>query len=364
MRILFVLGGLRIGGYEILSVQIANELAVRGNTVAILSLSADSHIIERVNTNVEVFSINRYFKYDLSFPFRVSKLIKRFNPDAVLCCAFLPYLMVRFASILVSRRISFFLAFHVTEPFNCRDDRWNYIFAALSRPFKDKYIAIHSSQVDFYCTRYGLQRQRFSIIHNGVDVQYFSPADIKNHHKILRICHVASLKPLKDQWTLLKAMEELDKSFKTWELRIIGADEANVLASYIKFAQVHKIASKIRFLGAVDDIRRLLWDSDIFVLTSVTEACPMSLIEALAVGLPCVATDVGGIRDIVEDGKEGFLVQVGDYRQIAKYIAFLAFELERRKQMSLAARAKALAHFTFRGMIEKYCHLLNGSLQL
>jgi len=359
MRILFVLGGLRVGGYEILSVQIANALVAKGNVVGILSLSDDARIIERLHLGVETHVVRRYLKYDVSFLFRVSRAVCNFKPDIVLCCAFYPYFVARFASFLCVGKIRFILAFHVTEPFDRREDKWNCVYAQCARLFRDNYIAIHSSQVDFYSTRYGLPRDRFTIIHNGVDTNRFSIQHFSRRNSVFRIVHVASLKPLKDQWSLLKSVVELNKNHKNWELIVAGADQSGILHEYEDFAAKCGVSEKIKFVGPVSDTRELLRVSDVFVLTSLTEALPISMIEAISMGLPCIVTDVGGNSDIIEHGKEGFLVRPGDYHTIARYLKFLADNVSKRKEMSIAAREKAIKDFEFTEMMKRYVGLFN-----
>jgi glycosyltransferase involved in cell wall biosynthesis len=362
MRILFVLGGLRVGGYEILSVQIANALAARGNTVAVLSLSADSRIIERIHSSVETRFIRRYLKYDVSFLFRISRTVCDLEPDIVLCCAFYPYFVTRLASLLCRKKVRFILAFHVTEPFDRREDRWNHVYTKFARLLKDNYIAIHNSQVDFFNVRYGLPRNRFTVIHNGVDTQHFSHQDVDKRNSVFRIAHVATLKPLKDQWSLLKSVVELGKHHKNWELLIAGANQAGILSEYEDFVTKHGLSEKVKFLGPVPDTRDVLSLSDVFVLTSLTEALPISVIEAISMGLPCIVTDVGGNSDIIEHGREGFLVRPGDYKEIAKYLKFLADDISKRKEMGAAAREKAIREFDFNNMMKRYIELFNHML--
>lgn len=365
MRILFVLGGFRVGGYEVLSVKMANELAQRDNKVAILSLSSDNQISERISLEVKTYFATREFKFDLSVIFRISRVVRSFQPHIILSCAYFEYFLVKFASFLYSRQPKFILAFHITKPFDRKEARWNRIYASLAKLFNDKYIAIHKSQIDFYSKHYGLPRKRFTLIHNGVDIKYFCPEETRHNQNdgIFRIVHVAGLKPLKDQWTLLKAMVELNTAYKKWELKIAGHDQANILPEYQEFVRQHNLAAKIKFLGSFDDTRDILNNADVFVLTSVTEALPLSVIEAIAVGLPCIVTNVGGNPDIIEDGKEGFLVNPGDYKAIAKHLRFLIDNPAKKKEMSIAAREKAVRRFDFNVMMEKYCHLLNHILQ-
>ena len=361
MRVLFVLGGLRIGGYEVLTVKIANALAQRNNEIGILSLSKDNYIIRRINPNVKIYFAYRQFRFDLPVLLRISKVLRSFKPDIIMSCDFYEYTLVRFASFLNLGTSKFILAFHLTKPFSSKDDRWNRIYSFFTKLFNDNYIAIHSSQAEFYCKHYGLQKNKFVHIHNAVDIDYFKPTGTRSrrHDRTLKIVHVASLKPLKDQWTLLKAMVELNKTRRNWELKIVGGDQVNTLSKYKRFVRKYSLTTRIKFIGIVDDTRDILNDSDVFVLTSITESLPLSIIEGISMGLPCIVTDVGGIPDIIEEGVEGFLVKPGDYKAITQYLKFFIDNPDKREEMSRKAREKAVRKFNFNLMIEKYYSLFN-----
>ena len=121
---------------------------------------------------------------------------------------------------------------------------------------------------------------------------------------------------------------------------------------------------KVSFLGPVADIREVLRSADVFVITSITEALPLSVIEAIAMGLPCIVTDVGGISDIIEDGEQGFLVAPGDYRAIARFLVYFITHPIERKNMARAARMKAVNCFNFDQMFQKYRDLFDDVVQL
>jgi glycosyltransferase involved in cell wall biosynthesis len=155
-------------------------------------------------------------------------------------------------------------------------------------------------------------------------------------------------------------MVEFDKYFANWELVIAGADQSGVLQNYKDFVLKSALSEKIRFVGVVTDTRRILDYADVFVLTSLTEALPISAIEAISMGLPCIVTDVGGNSDIIEHCKEGFLVKPRDYKTIAKHLKFLAENTAKRLEMGIAAREKAVREFDFNTMIERYIELFNS----
>jgi glycosyltransferase involved in cell wall biosynthesis len=157
-------------------------------------------------------------------------------------------------------------------------------------------------------------------------------------------------------------MAELDKSDTNWLLEIVGSDQDNMLHQYREFVEQHRLQERIKFCGNVSDTRGILENSDVFVLTSITEALPLAVIEAIAMGVPCIVTDVGGNSDIIEDGREGFLVQPKDCATIVKHIRFLMKNPDVRMEMSLAARRKAVEEFDFNHMLDRYCRLFQHIL--
>ena len=120
----------------------------------------------------------------------------------------------------------------------------------------------------------------------------------------------------------------------------------------------------IRFLGLRDDVEELYAAMDVYVLASHREGYPRSAMEAAAMGLPVVATDIRGCRQVVDDGVTGTLVPVGDARALAEAIAKLADDEARRQQMGEAARERAQTEFDQQRVIDLtlgvYDRLLTG----
>jgi len=101
------------------------------------------------------------------------------------------------------------------------------------------------------------------------------------------------------------------------------------------------LEERFRFLGRLEDPARVLAACDLFVLSSRFEGLPLGVIEALAMGLPVVATETGGVQDVVADGREAALVPVGDPARLAEVLVALARDEERRHAMRTAALARA-----------------------
>lgn len=100
------------------------------------------------------------------------------------------------------------------------------------------------------------------------------------------------------------------------------------------------IAASVTFLGRAEDVRPYLELGDIFVLPSTWEGLPLVLLEAMAYGLPCVATDVGGNREVVVHGETGLIVKSGSPEELAEAALYLTEHKTERERMGLKARQR------------------------
>jgi glycosyltransferase involved in cell wall biosynthesis len=113
----------------------------------------------------------------------------------------------------------------------------------------------------------------------------------------------------------------------------------------------------VRFVGARKDVDRLLHGGDLFLLTSVSEGIPLTVIEAMASGLAVVATDVGGMREVVSDGVTGLLAPAKDAAGLTEHIVRLASDTTLRRAMGDAGRERAKLHFDEPRMATEYSQI-------
>ncbi|HTE20280.1 MAG TPA: glycosyltransferase [Armatimonadota bacterium] len=164
---------------------------------------------------------------------------------------------------------------------------------------------------------------------------------------------VARLDRLKGHASLLQALALLRKRDIPLTMLVAGdgPERANLedLA-----AQLQLDRESVRFLGYRSDVPDLLGASDFFVLPSLTEGLPLSVLEAMAHGLPVVATPVGGIPELVTDGEQGTLIPVDEPVALSQAIAALATVPGQRARQGEAARRRAREQFSFESMTRKY----------
>jgi glycosyltransferase involved in cell wall biosynthesis len=150
-----------------------------------------------------------------------------------------------------------------------------------------------------------------------------------------RIVSVGRFAYPKDFATLLEALALLETDYRA-TLVGDGPDLAEVAAA---------VPDQVELLGARGDVSDLLARSDVFVLSSRSEGFPVSILEAMAAGLPVVATDVGGVAEAVVDGETGILVPAADPNALAGALERLIADVELRRRLGAAGRARALRLF-------------------
>lgn len=201
------------------------------------------------------------------------------------------------------------------------------------------------------------------VVHPGVPVGLFSNQSFRESDRSNQIVGTAGrLVALKGVVHLIRAISLLQSDFPGVCLEIAGAGpEERRLKEEV---QNLGLSSRVRFLAWQTDMAPVYARWDVFALPSLEEAFGISLVEAMATGLPVVATDVGGIPEIVEHGSTGVLVPPADSAALAHHLGRLLSDPSERKRMGGAGRARAREEFSQESMVsaveEIYEQLLGG----
>jgi glycosyltransferase involved in cell wall biosynthesis len=162
---------------------------------------------------------------------------------------------------------------------------------------------------------------------------------------------------------LVRALAALRQEIPDVRLEIAGSGPER--AAVECEVQSLGLAGSVVFLGWQHDLERVLPGWDVFVQPSLTDSFGIATLEAMAAGLPVVATGVGGLRELVEDGRTGWLVPPADPAALAKRLRDLALNPAQRRAMGMAGRERARAHFSVERMVAEiqkiYDELLAGS---
>jgi glycosyltransferase involved in cell wall biosynthesis len=167
----------------------------------------------------------------------------------------------------------------------------------------------------------------------------------------------ARISPQKKLEELLHALRALDGRMPPYELHIAGGVERGA-DDYARRLREEAVGLPVQFVGEFEDPRSFYRSLDLFVMISEPAGCPNASLEAMAAGLPVVATDVGGASEQVADGVTGQLVPRGDIPALAAAIAALASDPDLRVSYGQAGRARIAALFDVNRMVDDYCRIL------
>jgi len=225
----------------------------------------------------------------------------------------------------------------------------------------DRLVAVGQSVRKALIDNEGFPPGRVEVVYNGIDEDRFSAA-VPDRDEVRRemgvgqgdlvIVQVARLDPIKDHVTAIRAIARVANRRSDIQLVLVGdGPESEAIEALIRELGVE---GQIRCLGRRDDIARLLGAADFMLLTSHSEGIPLTLIEGMAAGLPVVATRVGGVPEVVEEGRTGLLAPAGDEGALADQILQMAADRGLQERMGRAGRERARLMFTEDRMITTY----------
>jgi glycosyltransferase involved in cell wall biosynthesis len=218
----------------------------------------------------------------------------------------------------------------------------------------DRYVCV-SDDVKAQCVAEGISPSRLLTIKNGIDLERFAYSGSVPGGPIVA---VARLSPEKDVANLVRATAIAARQIPSLQVEVAGA--GSCLEDLKHLAASLSIANRITFLGEVRDVTSVLARARMFVLPSRSEGIPLTTLEAMACGLPVVATRVGGLPEVVDHGVTGLLVPPGDPAALAEAVARLWNDPARRERMGSAGAQRALELFDIRRMVAQYQALYRG----
>jgi len=208
----------------------------------------------------------------------------------------------------------------------------------------------------------GIEEQRISVIHNGVDLADFAPYEGKSEKAGMKmdrpfcIGNLATLKSIKSQLTILQALDILvnDRGLRSLEIVFTGRGDGGYESVLEQYGREKNLSPYIRSLGEIENVYETLYDFDVMVLSSLAEGFSVAIVESMAAGVPVVATDVGGNSEIVKPGQTGDLFAVGDFRRLADILHDLYLNREKVRQFGDKARALVHERFLLPTMVRKH----------
>lgn len=233
----------------------------------------------------------------------------------------------------------------------------------------DRVVAVGESVKRALIANEGIPGGRIQVIYNGVRLGDFSE-DPQERVLVRRelglssetpvAIQVARLDSLKDHFTALRTAERVRQAIPEFQLLLVG--EGPERAKIEAEIQSRSLTNTVRLLGLRTDVQRLLAAADLFLLTSISEGIPVTLIEAMSAKLPIVSTNVGGVPEVVIAGETGWTAPAGDDQQLAQLILRLLADPDESRAMAVAGFRRAEEMFSEQQMHDAYAALYEEML--
>ena len=351
VRVAHISSGLEIGGLEKLLIEFARFANRDRFEMVFISLAGRGVLADRLESlgwTVRTMDAGSGFRPGLIL--KLARLLRQLRTNVVHTHDIRPLIYGAPAARLA--RIP--RVIHTRHGRDFRDTRRQTTLHNLAARFADHFVCISQDNARFTVEN-GVSRSRVQSLLNGIDLERFSYRGPQADGPAVV---VARLSPEKDIETLLRACAVVVREHPGFQLEVAG--DGPCRASLEKLRRELELQRNVVFHGTVDDVPGLLARAQMFVLPSLTEGISLTLLEAMACGLPVVATRVGGNSEVVVDGETGTLVPAGDPRSLATALLTLDGDLELSWRMGLAGRRRAEQHFDVRRMVAAYESLYRG----
>lgn len=356
---------LGIGGLENGLVNLINSFPADQYRHAVICLAGHSDFADRITRkDVRLFDLEKRPGKDFRCYVRLYRLLRRLRPSIVhtrnfgtLDCQF----VAAFAG--VSYRIH---GEHGWDVGDLHGTLAKTVFMRrLSRLVIHHYTTVSQHMAAWLTNVIGIPAAKLTQIYNGIDAAKFSPVENRTqpvpvterkHTDRLVIGTVGRLDPIKDQHTLLCAFDSLVRSSIPGDpaLQLVVIGDGEMRQDLARFVAESRLDSYVTFAGASDDVAGQLRTFDIFVLPSLNEGISNTILEAMATGLPVLATSVGGNPELVENGVTGFLFSAGQVEELAALIKEYVKDPGKRKEHGAAGRRRAVDKFGMDAMVANY----------
>ncbi|MFH1245580.1 MAG: lipopolysaccharide heptosyltransferase II [Candidatus Omnitrophota bacterium] len=361
MKILQILPELNIGGVERGCVDLARELVRRGHQAFVISNGG--RLVQELETGkVKHFALPVHKKSLFSIIYnipKVAKILREERIDIVHARSRIPALIAFFACRRSSAVFITTCHGYYSKSFFSRVMGWAKIIIVASDA-----VFRHMNE-DF-----GVPRERLRLIPRGVDLGEFqfkpTRPGVNSAEGTLNIGVVGRLTPIKGHKYFLQAFSRMIRDFPHARALVAGEispGRQKYKEELLRLSRELGLEKTVRFVGAQDNIPQFLTELDVLVLPTITqEAFGRVLIEAGACGVPVVATKVGGIVDIIQDGENGILVEPGNAAALAGALIKLAKNPQLGRQMAWLARKKVENSYSLQRMVDKTINVYNEAL--
>lgn len=356
-----VIHRLAVGGMENGLVNLINWMPEDRFDHVIICLTEYTDYYKRIKRpDVDIYELNKKEGKDLPLYLRLYRLLRRIHPDVV-HTRNMAALECQLSALMAGVKYRI----HGEHGWDMPDLHGkNKRYMMLRRAYKSlvhRYVAVSDHIAGYLKNDIGVSEDKIRRIYNGVDCTLFHPLSDKNREQAGEIVFgtVGRIEPVKNHILLVKAFALLRKHLQGADCRpvlhIIGDGmQRRELAEYV---DENGLSQDVWMPGMRSDIPQLLRNMDVFMLPSLAEGISNTILEAMATGLPVIATNVGGNPELVEGGRSGFLVSPDAPEEMANAMRRYVTSMSRIKRHGECARSIVMDKFSSDRMISSYISL-------
>lgn len=326
VKVAVILPTINVGGAENMVTQLVSRLNGKLNIkLFILGGKQDNQFVDQLEDyKVDATYMGLKGRFSLKNYNRFSDELLRFKPDLIHANLDSTYSLI-FALL---NKVKILYTFH-SQIFRMKSFKIRLLFTVLFFQKKLKLIGVSDSITSEAKETFHIKDSCIKTIYNPVDVTRFNCKRDYNRSNVTFV-NIARFHTIKNHKLLIESFKEVLSEFPNCKLVLVGTGE--LYSEMVKLTQVLEIEKSVTFLGNVEKVENVLGASDIFVLSSCSEALPISVLEAMASGLPIIATKVGGLFDIIDEN--GILVKPNSKIELSTAMKMLASNSNKRIEMS------------------------------
>lgn len=341
-KIAFVLGDLKFGGTERQALHLARLLDRSKFDVEVWLMAADDELAHLAREwRIPLVWLSTRRGVGLTGVINLARHLRKSRPDLLMLFTHLPNIWGCLWGYL--NRIPLIVGSCRSGVPRFQHERWLWSLT-------DHLICNCTSVTDRLTKDCHVPPEHITIIHNGVDTEYFRPPSSRNGPLV--ILSVGRLVSVKAHHILIEACARVLPRYPPAELWIVG--DGPRLAELQELANQTMPPGKTKFLTPRIDLYPLYTRASLFALSSVKEAMPNVVLEAMACGLPVVASAAGGVEELVSNGRTGWLVPPGDSAALAHALDGMLSDPQQRETLGQAGRERVEGNFSMTAMVRNH----------
>lgn len=351
------------GGSGVIATELGMALAKRNHSIHFISyetpfrLNTFDQNVHFHEVNIQSYPLFKYPPYTLALTSKIVEVCEVYGLDILHVHYAIPHSICAFLAkqILKDRGVKFITTLHGTDITLVGLEKSYYNLVRFGILESDTITTVSQYLKDVTTEQFKIDKE-IKVVPNSVDIDKFSPIK-KNpnchlaHMDEKLIIHISNFRPVKNIESMIRTFYHIQKETNS-KLALIG--DGPEISTARSLAIELDILNRVNFLSKVEAVEDILPYADLFLLTSKQESFGLALLEAMSCGIPTISSNVGGIPEVVQEGKTGFIFDPDDHESMAKKAIEILTQPALHKTLSQNSRARAVNQFNLENNVLLY----------